>query len=333
MAAPAAAAVVLAVSGLPARGDDTWRDGWCQEGEGLTVVLDWANAPDPEPLVPGNQDDSSIVRCVPLSGEGNTLPKTGGNELESVVKSAGLPYEMNDGIVFSINGIVPPENQTYWHSRVGRIGAWGDDHDWTMDPPFTDGFWAFTYFDTSGGEPAPKPRPVPEFAEGTYVPPEPTETATPTPTASPTPKPSATRTASPTKMATPTKTATPRPSPSRTSRPPTATPTRTPTPIRTPSRPTPTPTPSRTTSPTPTPTTSAAQVETVAPIPPAAPSPTPTIWGQENAARTPGDAAGAAVHPWSPLLTVAGLAAAVGALISASYAGLRTPRPVVVDDE
>ncbi len=65
-----------------------------------------------------------------------------------------------------------------------------------------------------------------------------------------------------------------------------------------------------------------------------APSPTPTIWGEENAAREASDyAAPESALPWSPLFTVAGMAAAVGALLTAAVAGLRTPKPIVVEDE
>lgn len=66
---------VAATSGLPGLGDegDTWDDGACQQGEGLTVVLDWsAYEGDGTPDV--DREGRILIRCIPLEGNGKTTP-------------------------------------------------------------------------------------------------------------------------------------------------------------------------------------------------------------------------------------------------------------------
>ena len=334
MAAPAAAAVVLAASGLPAHGADHWRDGWCHEGEGLTLVLDWYNHPDPTPVVPENVDDATLVRCIILKGDGTTLPKPNlSNPLKEILDSAGVESTSDGGFITSINGIEAlafaspddPEDALYWHFRAGGAEAWGQK--WMVDPPYFDQFLGVTVTTVvpSQDDMPVMPRVEPKLLEP--LEPEPSETPTEEPSASPTQtataKPTKTATAKPTKTAKPTRT----PKPSKT-----LTPTPTPsTPTPTPSRtPTPTPSPSISPSPTPTPSPSPSASTVV----PAAPSSTPKVWGEENANRLPGDADVATAGPrWSPLVTAAALGVVSAGLLAAALLGFRTPAGISIEDE
>ena len=349
---------VLATTTLPASGDDGPRTGWCHEGEGLTVVLDWTAAVDPTPIIDSPDGNSILVRCIPLSGDGETLPvDVPGNEIASILNSAGIEAT-GASIVDTINGIQGfgmGGDDPWWVTTDGdaTTGLWGSS--WMVQPPYIDKAFGVTYFFPESDPELTKPRTNPELLPP--VTPSPSQSPTPStpPSSSAPPNPSASATAPGSPSAAPSGPSTsgpPRPTSEPTSVPTTAGPppaTRTTSPRRTPARASspsqtqarassPSQTQARASSPsqapTPDPATATPPPVSAAPSPqPPTPDPSP-VWGQENAARTRAqDQSGAAVPGWSPLATIAALAMLAVGGVGFTVRGLRPPAPAGIEDE
>ena len=118
--AAAIAAVNLCALSSPAWA--TYRDGWCREGEGQTVVVDWT------PVGGSGSEATTLVRCIALV-EGGGYPVDEGDWRTSPLSSAGIPWDATGSLVVTINGITAhlPE---YWHYSAGKVengkGAWGN---------------------------------------------------------------------------------------------------------------------------------------------------------------------------------------------------------------
>lgn len=343
-------ALSLPLSQAVAEGQ-TWHDGWCYEGEGLTVVLDWsAYDGDETPTV--EADSRILVRCIPLDS-----PRTGpyGDTGDAFLKAAGISFETTStSFISNVNGLTgdgapSEEHQWYWHLIAGRDGTWRAQGQDSYVPvnPLIDAFWGLTYTDVDPETNDPAPRINPQFGPTPSISPSPS----PEPsgdgdggdgdgsgTDSPTPKPSSETTAKgkPSKTATPKPTKSPKPKPSKQ---PTTTTTATPstTPTKTPStsaRPSITPTndpePSATASPTP---------SVTAPTAGASPSPAPTstpspVWGQETSGHTStGSPQQASVPRWSSLATLGGLGALVLGGLGFAIAALRPSAATMLEDE
>lgn len=294
----------------PTRADDTTsRPGWCYEGEGISVVVDWHQAPA-EAGTPQVLDGSltHLVRCVPLP-EGQWVARR-----VDALAFAGVGYAaQGSDYVTAVNGLTEILPAASWNVRVGSGSQWTEDYDPIRGDHDS---IAFTYWDqeVSPERPYPVVNPAPL--------PSPAPTPTPSESAEPTPDPSTpgpvTSSAPGTAPANPTGT----PAPTSSPEPPRATDTAsaepsatdepsTPTPVTPPSTSTPPPTP-----PTRTPAATAAAPASPAPTPePATPTATPPpdtpagqqqtsepVWGSEPVTRVP---AGTSVpdgdSPWAGL--------------------------------
>lgn len=279
--------LALAPLALPAHADNSWRDGWCARGEGMSVVVDWAQAPAAKPAI--SQGGTHLVRCLRFanvsfdsSREGRAAP----------FDDIGVSVTFSNELVDSVNGIDSDDFGGDWMFAGSRDTLAWDMSIWdptpdipffiaslTVEPPTT-----FSVEPQWGDPPSTRPSPSP--APSTTRP-----ATTPTATASasrPAPEPTA-RPDQPSPRHTPTapRTRSARPTAPR----PTQNPTRAPRPAPSPtSSPTPTPSleasPSLTPSPSGTATAEAKDVAMAAP-----PSPTPSaVWGAEHAERAATDA-------------------------------------------
>ena len=114
-----AAASILWV--LPARGDSTWRDGWCRQGEGQTVVIDWSTYPDLVTAIPGTDGGTTLVRCIVFpEGEPRSYTSTTGDGRTQPLDDAGIPWA-GSGLITEINGIEAEGLDSYewWFYTIG----------------------------------------------------------------------------------------------------------------------------------------------------------------------------------------------------------------------
>lgn len=193
-----AVVTVLVLLPTPSRANPAqWRDGWCAEGEGVSVVVDWNHAPDAPATITQGQVPH-IVRCVPVTDS------SGSNLRVRLLDLAGIPRQGSDSYVTAVNGISEELPDTSWHIRVGSQTVWTDSYEPELG---THDAVSFTYWDaTISPESPPYPVLSPQYAPPTHSP-EPTE---PTETTDPTDSPGATQT--PSATGTPTTTASPAPS-------------------------------------------------------------------------------------------------------------------------
>lgn len=327
--AVACPSVALADSG------ETWRDGWCAEGEGTSVVVDWhlyADAPLQTPLLSPNEG-IALVRCVPVT---DSLP---GVDQFSLLRLAGISYDAPSSLFHSINGIGssegPVASGVSWHLRDGTAGVWG-----TAPVPGSGVDQFFSYTLKTGGE-DPYPAAVPQFgvAPGPTTTPTPDATGEPGPSGEPEPtggpessgepEPSSepeptgepTQELEPSSSPQPSDSPTPMVSTPESAPPPSPSPTATATPTGTR---TPIPTPSVTASSSPSQTSSAPE-ETAAtaaatPTRTGSPTPTPTpdqVWAEETAQRSGTQQQAAVALPgWGGrLVAVLAVSATAGAAV------------------
>ena len=202
-----AAASILWV--LPARGDSTWRDGWCRQGEGQTVVIDWSTYPDLVTAIPGTDGGTTLVRCIVFpEGEPRSYTSTTGDGRTQPLDDAGIPWA-GSGLITEINGIEAEGLDSYewWFYTIGYVdgsgnGLWGSGWSATPDDEFVG--VALTR-DSMSAPPIPLPQYAPPAATGS---PEPSAEPTGEPTGEPTDEPSANPSASPDPTQAPTATAT-----------------------------------------------------------------------------------------------------------------------------
>lgn len=121
----AARCVVLSIAFLqfgasPAHAD--WREGFCKEGEGQTVIVDWSATPEAG-------TPTHLIRCIALE-DGADYPERGtsGLSTEDVLLSAGISYTFQ-GLITDVNGIPTAEGAS-WHFSTGEPGAWEEGAQW-----------------------------------------------------------------------------------------------------------------------------------------------------------------------------------------------------------
>ena len=158
-------AVAIAVGYVCLLSPPSWaiyRDGWCRKGEGQTVVVEWTP--------PGGVSSpaTTLIRCIALpggSGALSTYPEEGETDLASPLKSAGIHYRLQGGLIVDVNN-VPTLNGQYWHYVRGQEGGWLGNDQWFPEP-IVDSFVGIRLTAAPAA-----PVPVPQF--------EPTPSPTPT---------------------------------------------------------------------------------------------------------------------------------------------------------
>ncbi|MDO5737343.1 MAG: hypothetical protein Q4P15_12800 [Propionibacteriaceae bacterium] len=220
---------MLAASGNAHADGPTPRDGWCKQGEGQSVVIDWGWLPDAE-----GSEPPVTIRCIQLAPGAYEYPVEGDpSPLTDPLASAGIPYEVHPTtkLVTSIDGKALPSGPDFgWHWSTGKIaadgvsGTWEGEGEWIPEAGM-DTVVGITVTGIKDSDSPLVPVPFPQFDPEKYDNPfPPVVKPSPTPTETPSsPAPSA--------SATPTTSATPSPSPSST---PTATQTTTQPAIQTP---------------------------------------------------------------------------------------------------
>ncbi len=362
-----AAGGALALPSIARADGETWRDGWCRQGEGQTVVIDWR-------ATTAEDADQQLIRCVKLAAGATTYPLEGAAPpLTNPLESADIPYEIAfNGVFTSINDQTVSEGFT-WHWATGTPTA-GDAEggNWEGKPKWepvagVDTVVGITLTDATDDAsrlPATSPQFDPSEAPPLEPSPTPTESESPTTSPSTTPSDSASNsgTATPTVSAStsaiktsaapqttsaPATTATsaaPTQQPSRTRRP-TSPPRRTTRPRR------PTNPPQQPVNPPPF-IPPAPPIQNYPELPPIedplapppedgtgqatdAPNATPSrVWGREDATRQGSEAIRSDTPaPWSQLAAVAGAVVIVGGLGTAFARGLQTSTPPVVEEE
>ena len=190
-------AALLVLPSPSARAEGGWRPGWCRQGEGMTVVVDFSSAPASQwPSVPGNEFNGYVVRCV--------IGAVVDDSLDVVTKgltAAGIPFK-GSGFVTEILGYRHPVG---WLRGTGTTEQGWTTKDWTMESSYEiDGFQFFAVVGNPDGLPVPAPKFAAPGGQGpTDTPSTPGDTGpsasqgTPTtagPTSKPTTDPTATRT-------------------------------------------------------------------------------------------------------------------------------------------
>lgn len=129
-------AAVLFWPSPSARAEGGWRPGWCRQGEGMTVVVDFSSAPASQwPSVPGNEFEGYVVRCV--IGDPSDLT---GDMATKGLTAAGIPFR-GPGFVTQIFGYSPPAG---WLRGTGTPEGGWDKQDWMMTSSYKiDGFQFF----------------------------------------------------------------------------------------------------------------------------------------------------------------------------------------------
>lgn len=131
------AALSLALSatslflGAPtAHAANTWHEGWCKEGEGQSVVLDWGTHPDDAtPIVQSPDGLPYLVRCLVFADKDNPAYDSQEDPRIAVFEDVGLTAESDGGgLVTVINGIDADELGEWW----GYAGTNSVDKAWDM---------------------------------------------------------------------------------------------------------------------------------------------------------------------------------------------------------
>lgn len=344
LVAASLAAAVLSSSALAALADgDTWYDGWCRKGDGVTVVLDWHNFPQANPAIPANQGSAAtgvLARCAVTPASWRKSP--GESAQVALLNRAGIPIDVtSSGFIKGVNGLDggfgggTAASPWYWRLSAGTTSGWAADGEDSYVPrtPYVDKFWGVTFTDndTQDWVPGVSPR----FADAKS--PDPTTTPSKVPGGTdPTKKPTKAGGTASMDSGTGASTQSPTARPSGTPRPhsrPTARPSSSPHHSQSPS-PKADPSPKPDTSPTPNPSPSASPTTTpptVQPSPTASASP---VWGKETSGHTPTPAAASTAAPrWSSYATLAALGVVlIGGLGFAGFA-LRPTKASVLEDE
>ncbi len=116
---------------------NTWREGWCKEGEGQSVVLDWGTHPDDAtPIVRNPDGHPYLVRCLIFADKDNPAYDSQEDPRIAVFEDVGIPASSGGGgLVEVINGIDAGELGEWW-AYAGSTGvdkAWDMSY-WSPDP-------------------------------------------------------------------------------------------------------------------------------------------------------------------------------------------------------
>lgn len=333
---------------LPAHAE--WRDGFCRQGEGQTVIVDWR-------LLPGATGETRLVRCIAMDPAAPAYPVEVGNPLAAPLDSTDVPWA-GAGMIDTVGGITAPEGW-FWAYSSGEVtgdgGQWRGAEAW-QPVPGIDTFAGITLMQAHGGTTVEVPEALPQFsppseAQPTVTPTSdtsPPDDATQAPTDLPdlappstapppelepgptpvTPEPTPSLAPSPADGA-----ATPPPTLSTATRPSQAPPPPTHTPTPTPPTQSPSALPSRTPPPphSPTPTLTPTPPPSSTPAPPSA-TPSP-VWGRESAERLDGADHARSVEHWEPSGTIALGVAMLGGLGAAATLALRPSTTEPLEDE
>lgn len=316
-------AVVVGASALAAVADGkTWHDGWCEKGEGVTVVLDWANFPDAKPTTPGNQGDDLLVRCAVVST--TWQPGAAESDQHALLNRSGIPFDQSGGFITGANGLdgwastFDDANPWYWHLSAGTVSGWGADDETGFvprmgDDGYVDKFWGITYTDSKTADKVP--RVAPQFSP-THTPPP---SSTPSPAGGGSTGPATKPTGAGTSAASPRASHSPKVTAS-------AQATTKPSVSNTP-RPSPTPTVSPSGSPSPTPSTPASDAAAAS----ASPSP---VWGKETAAHAPAPTTASTPAPrWSSYATLGALGVILVGGLGFAAVALKPAKAPSLEDE
>lgn len=115
---------------------NTWREGWCKEGEGQSVVLDWGTHPDDAtPIVRNPDGHPYLVRCLIFADKDNPAYDSQEDPRIAVFEDVGLTAESDGGgLVSVINGIDADELGEWWSyagtnsvDKAWDMGLWGPE--------------------------------------------------------------------------------------------------------------------------------------------------------------------------------------------------------------
>lgn len=179
------AGALLAMPGNAHADGEGWREGWCREGEGQTLVIDWRATPDALDI-----DPPHLIRCIAMA-EGEDYPIETDIPISAPLVSAGIPFTTNvPGLFTSVNGVPTQLEAGFkWNWSTGQLtpedGAdhWLGRDEWTPEAG-VDTFVAIT-LSAKPSDASGLPVVTPQFDLTD-------PTVTPTATASPTPDPSVT---------------------------------------------------------------------------------------------------------------------------------------------
>lgn len=138
-----------------AHAEGGWRPGWCRQGEGMTVVVDFSSAPASQwPSVPGNEFNGYVVRCVI-----GAVVDDSGDPVTKGLTAAGIPFKGQPNYVEEIFGWRPAIG---WLRGIGATeGGWIRNSWSEMESSYKiDGFQFFVV----AGTPERVPVPPPKFA-------------------------------------------------------------------------------------------------------------------------------------------------------------------------
>ena len=184
----AVSASAVTALGLPAYASDEdtdWRSGWCRQGEGLSVVVDFGDGAG-DGIGAGIPPEGYSVRCL----VGGVIEPAGPNSTTRINALVAVGHEV--------------EYRGSWISAIDGVEEWsGDATDWFFSGTQVPGAWDNNYPDiVTGGANIDKafgarlldpgfvhtvPIVTPQFAVDPTPTPEPDPTPTPTPTPTPAP--------------------------------------------------------------------------------------------------------------------------------------------------
>lgn len=149
----------LFIPAVPAEANtDHVRDGWCEEGEGQSVVVDWTAMPE-APAEARTGDNNYLIRCLVFDDPDNPSYTSTADPRMAVLEDAGISVTMeSSGLVNSINGFEVSAGSWHYSGSDDSL-AWNSGL-WQPDPsqPFV-GITAFT------GDSDGLPSVVPQYAD------------------------------------------------------------------------------------------------------------------------------------------------------------------------